>query len=366
MKWSWKLGTIAGIGIYVHWTFLILIGWIVIAIGGQGGGLQEILGTIGFIIALFACIVAHELGHALTARRYNIRTRDITLLPIGGMARLERMPEEPMQEFLVAIAGPLVNVAIAAVLLVALVLVNAVWWPGSWEEIQGSFLLMLLVVNVVLVAFNVLPAFPMDGGRMLRAILSGISGDYVWATQIAATVGQFMAILFAIVGLFVWFNPFLVFIALFVFLGAQAEAHLVQIRSIFHGLPVRVAMMTHFRALSPRDTLGLAADELLAGAQQDFPIVEDGHVIGVLERSDMIKALGEAGRDVPVSEIMKRDCVTVEEGDMLQRTFERMQEKGCRSVPVLRKGQLVGLVTLENVGELMMVHSALKQKPAGV
>jgi CBS domain-containing protein len=224
---------------------------------------------------------------------------------------------------------------------------------------------MLMTANVLLVAFNVLPAFPMDGGRMLRAVLTGISGDYVWATQVAATVGQFMAMLFVVLGIVI-FNPFLLFIALFVFLGAQAEAHLVQIRSIFHGLPVSVAMMTHFRVLSPQDSLGLAADELLAGAQQNFPIVDHGQVVGLLERADMIKALGEAGRDVPVSEVMKRDCVTVDEGDMLQRTFEQMQAKGCRAVGVLRKGQLVGLVTLENVGELMMVHSALRKKPAEV
>jgi Zn-dependent protease len=374
MKWSWKLGTVAGIGIFVHWTFLILIGWILFGDVVRGVEHKEppnqiiieaLEGTV-FIIAIFACIVLHELGHALTARRYGVRTQDITLLPIGGVARLERMPEDPVQEFWIAVAGPAVNVAIAAVLFCALlVLGSSVTLPSTAEitidvfQRFDKFLLQLLQVNLFLVLFNAIPAFPMDGGRVLRAVLAHFSGDYVRATQVAASIGQLLAIGFGFLGLF-GTNPFVIFIALFVYLGAQEEAHLVQMRSLMKGLPVRAAMMTRFRALSPDDSLATATAELLAGAQQDFPVVGDGHVVGILHRADVINALANnsGGR---VGDVMHTDCGAVEDTEMLASTFQRMREGGCSALPVVHNGQLVGLITLENVGELMMINSALSQ-----
>lgn len=375
MKWSWKLGTIAGIGVFVHWTFLILIGWIVLADVAAGLkanqspnniAAEAVEGTL-FIMAIFACIVLHELGHALTARRYGVRTQDITLLPIGGVARLERMPEDPLQEFWIAVAGPAVNVVIAGVLFVVLMLVG-----GSIQLLSASditidafqhvdqFLARLVLVNLMLVAFNAIPAFPMDGGRVLRAILARFSGDYVRATQAAASVGQLVAIGFGFIGLF-GNNPFLIFIALFVYIGAQEEANLVQMRSLMKGLPVRAAMMTRFRSLSPDDTLSTATSELLAGAQQDFPVVNDGHVVGLLRRGDVISSLANDGEG-RVGEVMKADCGTVEDTEMLVSTFQRMQQAGCSALPVTHDGQLVGLITLENVGELMMINSALSRR----
>lgn len=359
MKWSWKLGTFAGIGVYIHWTFLILIGYLLFAHLSQGSSVAETVAGIGLVLALFACVVLHEFGHALTARRFQIQTRDITLLPIGGVARLERMPEDPLQEFLVAIAGPAVNVVIA-VILFGLIVVGGI--TMNLTEIDywgGHFLVTLLAVNVILVLFNLLPAFPMDGGRVFRAILTKASGDYVWATQVAASVGQMMAIAFGLLGLF--YNPFLIFIALFVFIGAQEEAHMVKMRSAFQGVPVRAAMQTVFTALAPSDSIGHAADELLAGSQQDFPVTEDAKVVGLLSRTDLVNALSERGREALIADVMKQDCPTVEDTDMLQRTFDRMRENGCRMLPVVRAGQLVGIVTLENIGELMMVTSALRQ-----
>jgi len=359
MRWSWKLAQVAGIGIYVHWTFFLIIGWIVMIRLNEGATAAGVLEGVVFILALFACVVLHELGHALTAKRFGIQTRDITLLPIGGVARLERMPEEPMQEFLVALAGPAVNVVIAAIL-------GGVLWlsrgPSGFvlESLQRTdFLMNLLVVNVFLVLFNLLPAFPMDGGRVLRAILTHFTGDYVAATQVAASVGQMMAILFGITGLFVIYNPFLVFIALFVYLGAQEEAHMVQMRSLFRGIPVREAMMTRVRTLAPDDSLSVATGELLAGDQQDFPVVEDGRVVGLLPRKNVLRALAEGMTDGRVRDVMQTDCGAVEDTEMLDSTFRRMQEKGCPTLPVLHAGQFAGLVTLENVGELMMIHSAL-------
>src|SRR5512147_1158685 len=221
MKWSWKIGTLAGIELRIHVTFLLLLGWVGAAHWMSGKSLDAALNGLAFILALFGCVLLHELGHSLAARKYGIPTRDITLLPIGGVARLERMPEKPAQEFWVALAGPAVNVVIAALLFAWLNITNG-WAPLSRLNVaSGPFLERLLVANVWLVLFNLIPAFPMDGGRVLRAVLASRM-EYVRATQIAAVVGQGLALVFGLIALFG--NPMLLFIALFVWIGASQEA----------------------------------------------------------------------------------------------------------------------------------------------
>ncbi len=282
MKWSWKLGRLAGIDVYVHATFLLLIGWVLFAAFAHHGNLGEALGEVAFVLLLFGIIVLHELGHALAARRYGIQTRDITLLPIGGLARLERMPTDPRQELVVALAGPAVNVVLAVGLFLVLAAISDVQELHGDELLSGDFLNRLMWVNVVLVAFNMLPAFPMDGGRVLRALLA-MRMDYVQATQIAAGIGQAMAFLFGLLGL-IGHNPFLVFIALFVWLGAAQEGSMVEQRSALAGVKVSAAMITHFETLAPDDSLARAVEHVLAGFQHDFPVVREGQVIGMLPR----------------------------------------------------------------------------------
>ncbi len=358
MRWSWRLGRVSGIKVQVHWTFLILIGWVIWSYAQQGASPAEVATGVVFVLAIFACVVLHELGHALTARHFGIATRDITLLPIGGVARLERMPDDPREELLVAIAGPAVNLVIAVVLFVGLGIAGALGSVQSVEMISGNFIVQLLVVNVVLVAFNLLPAFPMDGGRILRALLA-YRLPYGRATKIAAAIGQAMAIVFLLAFVFLWRNPFLPFIAIFVYLGAQAEAQQVQVRTALEGVTVGDGMMTRFQTLGMHDTLGRAVDELLAGAQQDFPVTDGGRIVGLLIRSDLVKAVKDRGRHTVVEEIMRRDCAAVAEDDALHDALARMRSSKCSSVPVVRAGRLVGLLTLENVGEMMMVQSAL-------
>lgn len=362
MKSSLRIGSVAGIGIFLHWTFLVLVAGIFAFYLFQGNSVAAAMVGVGLVAAVFACVVLHELGHALTARRFDVPTRDITLYPIGGVARLQRIPEEPMKEFWIAVAGPAVNVAIAAVLFVVIWISGASFSPEAFINPTRNFLGTLLWLNVVLVGFNLLPAFPMDGGRVLRALLASRM-DYARATQIAASVGQGMAILFGVVGL-IGFNPILLFIALFVYVGAQQEAQQAMMRTVTEGVPVRQAMMTRFVTLSPSDTLSRAVDELIAGSDQDFPVVEEGKIVGVLTRRDLLKAISEHGREASVSSFVDKHCFTVEDTAMLQEAFQRMSESKCTTVPVVRRGELVGVLTLENVGELLMVSSALKKAGA--
>jgi Zn-dependent protease/predicted transcriptional regulator len=361
MKWSTKLGTFAGIDVYVHTTFFILLIWVGFAHWQMERSIGAALAGVAFILALFACVVLHEFGHALTARRFGIRTRDITLLPIGGLARLERMPDEPVQELWVALAGPAVNVVIAAALFVVLQGLGTLGPLDTITITEGSFLERLMVVNVILVVFNMLPAFPMDGGRVLRALLA-IRMDYTRATQLAASIGQGMAFFFGLIGLF--FNPFLLFIALFVWIGAGQEAAMTQMRSALGGIPLERAMITDFRVLSPADSLAGAVDLLLSGSQQDFPVVEGREVVGVLTRADLLTALARQERESPVGQVMRRDFIVADASDMIDMVFQRLQGHDCHTIPVLRRGSLIGLLTMDNVGEFLSVQAALEGRPS--
>ena len=363
MSWSFRIGKLFGIDVFMHVTFLLLLGFIGLGEWRQSRDISAALAGVGFFVALFACVLFHELGHALTARKFGIKTLDITLLPIGGLARLERMPEKPMQEFWVALAGPAVNVVIAAAIFAYLFATSALVPVEQLSATGGSFLVRLAAVNVMLVLFNMLPAFPMDGGRVLRALLA-TRMDYARATNIAARLGQAMAFVFGFLGLFS--NPFLVLIALFVWIGAAQESGMVQLKSALSGLPTRRLMITEFRTLAPSDPLSRAADFILAGFQQDFPVVEtDGRLVGVLSRAALIGALSQRGPAVLASEVMQRDFETADPFEMAEGVLVRLQASKCPSMPVMQQGKLVGILTSENIGEFLLIHAALKaDKPA--
>jgi len=357
MRWSFGIGSIAGIRVELHVTFLLFVGWIAVTQGLLGAHPEHALRTLALILLVFGCVLLHELGHALAARRYGIRTRDIVLLPIGGVARLERMPDKPAQEIVVAIAGPAVNVAIAA----------ALWALGGLRD-RGSFWLpggdlvdALLSVNLLMVGFNLIPAFPMDGGRVLRALLA-TRLPYVKATRIAALIGQGFALLFGVVGFF--YNPNLMLVALFVFLAAGEEHAIVRTRASLSGLPTRAAMISLFEVLQSHDTLQHAVDLLMAGSQQDFPVVEGTVPIGLLTRADLLDALRHAGPETPVGEIVAPDHEVAEAGEPLEDTLQRMRDLKRPALPVVSGGRLVGVVTLENVSELLLVQKAM-QRPKG-
>jgi Zn-dependent protease/CBS domain-containing protein len=354
MGWSFPIGSVMGTMIRVHVTFLLLLAWI----GGSAwiaGGAQAALESVIFILLLFACVVLHELGHVLAARRYGVRTPDITLLPIGGVARLERIPEKPSQEFVIAIAGPAVNVVIAAILLVIL---GGFLPPESLDlDNPGVNLLARLAgANIFLVVFNLIPAFPMDGGRVLRAALAHWLG-YARGTRIAATIGQVLAFGLGFLGLFG--NPLLLFIALFVYLGATAEAYAAQMREVSRGLLARDAMVSRFESLTPASRIEDAVGQLLSTSQHEFPIVDGaGKMRGLITRDDIIRGLREKGAETSVLEILRTDIPSVGETQSLREAMVQIQQQGKAAVAVVNgEGRLTGLITPENIGELMMVLS---------
>ncbi|WP_028032587.1 site-2 protease family protein [Chelativorans sp. J32] len=359
MTWSFSIGKFGGTVVRVHITFLLLLVWIWFMhyrIGGSSAAWEG----VAFIIAVFACVVLHEFGHALAARRYGIKTPDITLLPIGGLARLERMPEEPGQEFVIAVAGPLVNVVIAGVILIALGGTVGAEQMMQVEDPRVNFLVRLAGVNIFLVLFNMIPAFPMDGGRVLRAILA-TRMTWARATQIAANIGQGLAFLFGFLGLF--YNPLLIFIGIFVYLAAAAEAQNAQIRDIANSVLTSDVMVTEFAALERSATIAEAIDRLLATTQTEFPVLDaDGHLSGLLTRNDMILALKETGPDAPVVSVMRTDVPKVHRRQNLTEGFRLMQEKNAPAVAVIdSSGRLVGLLTHETIGEMMMVRAAMPE-----
>jgi Zn-dependent protease/CBS domain-containing protein len=358
MKYSLSLGRVAGIQIYVHWTFLILIGYIVYANLKQGMGTVDILWSILFILTLFACVTLHELGHALAAKRYSIKTSNITLLPIGGVAQLESMPEKPKEELVVALAGPLVNVVIAGVLFPLLRVSGGLDDLDVTRFSHHNFLPSLMVVNIWLALFNMIPAFPMDGGRVLRALLSFRFERHI-ATRIAASIGQLLAIGFVFIGFFS--NPFLIFIGVFIFLGAQGEAQYAQARSLLSGYTVADAVMKQVPTLKPTDTIEYASDQLLASQNKNFLVVDGPVVLGTLSRDEIIRALREGKSAEPIEPFMNRDFLSFQLNMPLEEAWTTLRTRQQTAAPVFSKSGLAGMLDTENVAEFLMISEATKK-----
>lgn len=357
-KWSWKIAHVAGIDVNIHITFILLIGWIALSYFLTERNLTATIKGVVFILALFLCVLLHEFGHALAARKYKVQTKDITLLPIGGIARLERMPENPREELWVAFAGPAVNLVIAGFLFILVIFNSGIGAIGQISLTNGSFVERLMATNASLALFNLIPAFPMDGGRILRALL-GTRLEYMRATQVAAMLGQGIALIFGFIGLFT--NPFLIFIALFVWIGADQESSMAKMKSALSGIPVSRAMMTQFNTLTPHDTLAQVIELILSGSQQDFLVVDGGNVTGVLSRQDLVSGLSKLGQNGLVSDAMSRDFSMVDSSQMLGKVSECLKTTQCRIMPVMHNGELVGMLTMDNIGELLMIHTALKK-----
>lgn len=356
MSWSISLGRIAGTEVRIHLTFFLLLAWFGLSAGSRAGP-QAGIEAVVFILAVFACVLAHEYGHVLTARHFGIGTRDITLLPIGGVASIERMPESPSQELLIAIAGPAVNVALAAVLFGFFGASFDTSRVSAAEIQQIDFVTRLALVNVMLVVFNLIPAFPMDGGRMLRAFLAFWTSRTT-ATRIAATIGQAVAFGLGFLGLFG--NSMLIFIALFVFLAASHESYAVELDEATKGVAMAKATITTFERLDAQSTVGAAVRTLLETTQREFPVVDGGgRLRGVLTRDGMIRALAQTGPETAVLDVMQRDVPVINRRAPLSQAVTRLYESGQPLVGVVDdEARVVGIITLENVAEFMLVSQA--------
>ena len=367
MKWSWRIARIAGIDVRVHATFWLLLAVLGYHQGYLQGGWPEAGAQVGLVLLGFTIVLMHEYGHALTARRYGIATEDITLLPIGGVARLARMPTDPRQEIVIALAGPAVNVVLIGVLWGVLHATAGPAWemaPANEHFFSRTLLEQLLSWNVMLATFNMIPAFPLDGGRVLRALLVWRGGSYARGTAQAAQIGRALAVLLGVVGYFGLFgmgNPLLVIIALFIWLAAASEAAAAHETWSLEGVPLERVMITDVRTLSPTDALSRAVELTLTGFQQDFPVVDDGAVVGVLTRKDLMRVLAEHGDSAPVSTAMQRDFKVADPADPVEDALARLESSDCHALPVVRDRQLMGVLTLDNVGEYMMIQAALRR-----
>jgi Zn-dependent protease/CBS domain-containing protein len=357
MSWSLNIGKVAGTVVRVHLTFLLFLAWI-FAASYASGGAATAWNSLAFMVLLFLCVLLHEFGHIFTARAFGVPTPYVTLLPIGGVAQLERIPEEPWEEFLIAIAGPLVSVVITIVLVAFAGAQLSPSTATAVDNMQIPLVDRLAVVNLFLVLFNLIPAFPMDGGRVLRALLASRFG-YVRATEIAAAIGQFVAFVLGFIGLMV--NPILIFIAIFVYLAATSEAHMVALRAASRGVPVSYAMMKQFATLPPQAHLDEAVQTLLQTGQGEFPVVDGaGKPVGVLGRGDLIRAIKTLGPDARVADAMTVEMPTISHRVTLEQAFKLLQQTSAPAVGVTdAAGKLVGLVTGETIAKMMMLQDVL-------
>jgi Zn-dependent protease/CBS domain-containing protein len=353
MRWSIKFARVKGIDIKVHLTFVLILIWAAYRWGvSMGAGSKGALYGIVVILLLFVCVTLHELAHSLTAMRFGVKVRDITLLPIGGISRMEEMPKKPKEELVMSVAGPLTNFVIAAVLILGSVLfrgeaglsarhLNEVLGSVRWSGLPSY----LVVANIMLGIFNLLPAYPMDGGRVLRSLLA-LKLDHDKATAWAVNIGQVRAGAWT-----------LVIIAIFIYLGASQEGQMVEAKGVLGKLSVRQAMTGKFQTVEPNAPISRVVDLILHSFQTDFPVVEDGRLVGFISEFDVVGALKEYGPEVAVKQVMKTDVPTVGPDETLFEARQRMTMARLNSMPVLKGGRLEGMVTAHDISEAFLFTS---------
>lgn len=309
------------------------------------------------VLIVFICVTIHELTHSLAARKFGIKVRDITLLPIGGVASMSKMPESPKQEFIISIVGPLSNIVIAALLY--LILSSAPWMPKSilrnptlgntWRHTVA----MVPLINIVLAVFNLLPAFPMDGGRLLRSILA-TRIDFRRATKIAVYIGHIFAIFFGYIG-FVYRHPFLILIAIFIYMAASAEESHVDVRETLKGYRVKDILNSQFMTLDKGTTISKVLELVFHAHQEDFPVMDGAEMVGFATRSDIILAMHKSGPATPLSDIMRVKVPYVAPEDKLTKVQRLMEENQIKALPVLRNSAICGVVTLEDIARIYSI-----------
>jgi Zn-dependent protease/predicted transcriptional regulator len=359
MGWSFRIARVFGIDIKIHLTFLLILGLGAVQWGvpfGVNGALFGIL----LMILLFTCVTLHELGHSVVAQRFGITVREIVLLPLGGVALLARNPSRPLHELLIAIAGPLVNVFIAVGLLAVTGFSAAVGVLDGRGLIGGEFqpsvetlLFWLLAANVSLVLFNMIPAFPLDGGRVLRAVLAMFIG-FQRATRIATVIGQIAAVIMGVIGI-VSGNIILALVAIFIFLGAGQENAEGQVHTMLTTRRVGDFYNRHALTLEVGDRVSKVANYILTSYQPDFAVMQSGQLLGVITRDDVLRALGSDTRDLYVTGVMKRDVVRLTHLMTLEEARQAMMGNNVRVAAVYESETYLGLISLEDISEAFAV-----------
>jgi Zn-dependent protease/CBS domain-containing protein len=361
MGGSFKIGRFSGIDVRVHWTFLLLLAFFAFLGYRTSGSLTGALTPIAVIVALFVCVLLHEFGHSLVAQRLGLEIHSITLLPLGGVSNLESLPEKPSDEVKITLAGPLVNVVLAPIFFGAGLLLGAE--PRMPTDLfmgigsVGQFFFYLGYLNVVLAVFNLIPAFPLDGGRVLRGALASRLGA-LRATEIASRVGQLFAFAFFLIGLFGG-NFLLALIGVFVFFGANGEAQMVRQKELTQGLRVSDVMGNKGRTetVTPYHTFGQVLDSVIHGYQEDFPVIdESGKLLGMITREEIMAAAHSPERYQSVRELIKTNVPTIASGaDLFEEGLRTLQKSGLRALPVTENGELVGMLTIEDVGQASLL-----------
>ena len=351
--WSFPAGRLFGVDIRIHVTFLFLLGFVWFSESLPMGGVTGPGRGLALVAILFGCVVLHELAHAVVAKRSGIAVRSIILLPIGGITLMEDpgpAQSDPARDIRIAVAGPLLNLIIAAVT-GAVILAFAPQVKLWTQPLMHATNLprSLFWGNVFLGAFNLLPAYPMDGGRILRALLAERM-DYTQATRRAVTIGQVFAMGLILAGV-IW-DPWLVLIGFFLFIGAQLEDRSALFQSILETVHMEDVMLTHFSILSPADTLQDALSKAVHTLQDDFPVVRGMELVGVINKARIVDALRRDGNGY-VQPAMVRSFEVAKRTDSLAEAFRRLHGRGLSMVPVVDTGRLVGIVTLQNLTHSM-------------
>ncbi len=370
LKGTFKIASFFGIPVLIHWSFALILVWILFSAYSNGLDAGGLFWYVSLMISVFVSVILHEYGHALTARRYGVATRDIILLPIGGVARLEKLPSAPMEEFWVAVAGPLVNIGLAAILSIYFLFVpidelflimDTVRYEGGQPfGVKALFIPAVIFGNLLLAVFNLIPAFPMDGGRILRALLS-LKMERAKATQIASVIGQVLAVGFVIVSIYPFQDPILAFLGLFIFFAARQENNALRQEVRFSNLFVDEIYQQQFTRLEPHDTIQTVVSVIDITKEQNFVIVNElEQVVGVLHQEFLQEAIQQQELNAPVMLYMSQHYRTISPDMSIKSVLEIFQEEGYSILPVIQEGRLVGV--LDQVHLIQFVQSLTTRK----
>lgn len=358
MRGASRILRIWGISIYIHWTFLLLIGWVILINGRMGNNIEQLSWSFLFLTAVFACVTLHELGHALMAARFGIKAKEIVLLPIGGTASIEKFPDNPRQELLISIAGPLVNIVIA-VLIWSFEPAGTAFFerPQNVSIMHGpDFMYNLRMVNIGLVIFNLIPAFPLDGGRLLRALL-GFKLNYIQATTIAAAIGRVIAVAFIALGI-VFINPVLAAIGVFIVLSAGTEEYYLRLKSLVKGIRLNEVLMYDYNSLQANTTVQEAAGILESNHSKYFVLMDGFQPVGAINRLEIVKAIADMKYKEPLKNLVNEELEFLNGRNEIETVLEKLAQNDERIFPVMDNSSFTGVVNLNHIIEYLLLHKA--------